>query len=236
MTDADPATGGAARDEAQGLEAAVRISLLVVIAAGATGGGWSSVAVGAISLLAATTLCGFPRRGALWAGIRRIRWLLLSIVVFYGWFDPGASGWMPSSDGLWVGARRAAILMLMVVGAQALLAPLARDRVADGLIWLLAPLRRLKCPVNRFALRLILVFDYLTELQQSHRNRAVAGGSRVRRVAASVSATIEATLERAENAPLPTLTLTASPTPPWRQWLLPLAAAGGFAAVRLAGV
>ncbi|WP_435100052.1 hypothetical protein [Arhodomonas sp. AD133] len=211
----------------------MRISLLVVIAAGAAGGGWGNVAVGAMSLLAATALCGFPPGGALLSGIYRVRWLLLSIIVFYGWFTPGASGWMPSIDGLWAGAQRAAILMLMVVGARALLAPLARDRVAAGLIWLLAPLRRVKVPVDRFALRLVLVFDYLVALQQAHRDRPVTGGSRVRRVAASVSATIEATLERAENTPLPTLILTVPPTPPWRQWLLPLAAAGGFAAVRL---
>ncbi|MDZ7809695.1 MAG: hypothetical protein U5L11_05420 [Arhodomonas sp.] len=129
-----------------------------------TGGGWGAVVISGLCLGLAPAGLG----GAL-ADVARVAWrlryLLASIVFFYGWFSGADTGWWPDLQGLGEGARRALILMVMALGARRFLGGLRRERAAAGLFWLLAPLQHLRLPVRSFATRLVLVFDCLSELE-----------------------------------------------------------------------
>lgn len=200
----------------------MRIVLLVVLAAGMATGGWMAVGIG----VAVVFTAGSDPAGAL-AGIvqsaRRLRWLLLSIAVFYGWFSTATFHWLPDAATLSEGARRAVILMVMALGARRFLGGLARERTAAALLWLVAPLARIGLPVQRFAVRLVLVFDRLAVLGAWRPPRG--GGSRWWRIAAAVVRPLDYALARAENEPLPELTLPSMSPPPARDWLVACAVA-----------
>ncbi|WP_440995267.1 hypothetical protein [Arhodomonas sp. SL1] len=200
------------------LHPSVRIVVLVVMAVAMTGGGWGAVMISGLCLGLAPA--GFG--GAL-ADLARVAWrlryLLASIVFFYGWFSGADTGWWPDLQGLGEGARRALILMVMALGARRFLGGLRRERAAAGLFWLLAPLQHLRLPVRSFATRLVLVFDCLSELGSLP--RPAAEGSRLRRVAVAVAAPLDHALHRAEHDPLPSLRMPRTRSPRPGQWLVP---------------
>lgn len=196
--------------------------MLVALAAGMAAGRWPAVLVGA----SVVSVAGSDPAGMV-AGVfqsaRRLRWLLLSIAVFYGWFSTVTFHWLPDWAALSEGARRAAILMVMALGARRLLGGLGREDTAAALLWLVAPLARIGLPVQRFAVRLVLVFDRLAALGAWRPPRG--GGSRWRRMAAAVAGPLDEALGRAEREPLPRLTLPAVTPPPARDWLIACAVA-----------
>lgn len=201
------------------LQPPVRIVTLLVAATGMMVGGWAAVGISAGAVVLTTPDWGrLPRQ--LLVVARRVRWLLLSIGVFYGWFtSPDWSLW-PDQAALVEGGRRAAIILIMALGAQRLLASLPAERVAAALLWLLAPLARIGLPVRRACLRIVLVFRCLDEIG-ALRPQESAAESRWQRIAEGVSAPLRLALERAERAPLPRLELPPEVPPPGAQWLLP---------------
>lgn len=203
------------------LHPSVRIVLLVALAAGMAAGGWPAVLVGAAVVFVAGSDPAGAVTGVLQSA-RRLRWLLLSIAVFYGWFSTLTFHWLPEWAALADGARRAAILLVMALGARRLLGGLGREQTAAALLWLIAPLAWIGLPVRRFAVRLVLVFDRLTVLGAW---QAPSGGSRWRRIAAAVASPLDYALTRAENEPLPQLTLPSMSSPPARDWLIACAVA-----------
>ncbi|WP_018716956.1 hypothetical protein [Arhodomonas aquaeolei] len=207
------------------LHPSVRIVVLVALAAGMAAGDWAAVVVGLVVVFMAGSDPAGPLAGVLHSA-RRLRWLLLSIAVFYGWFSTATFHWLPDAAALSEGARRAAILLVMALGARRLLGGLARERTAAALLWLVAPLARIGLPVQRFAVRLVLVFDRLAVLGAWRPPRG--GGSRWRRIAAAVAGPLDYALKRAENEPLPELTLPSMSPPPARDWLVACAVAAAL--------
>lgn len=198
----------------------IRIVTLLVAATGMMAGGWAALGISAAAVALTTPDWGrLPRQ--LLAVSRRVRWLLLSIGVFYGWFTSAEWSLLPDQTALVEGGRRAAIILVMALGAQRLLGSLPAERVAAALLWLLAPLARIGLPVERGCLRIVLVFRCLDQVE-ALRPQESAGGSRWQRIAEGVSTPLRLALERAENAPLPSLELPPAPSPPAAQWLLPL--------------
>ena len=100
--------------------------------------------------------------------LRRLRWLLFSILVIYGWFSPGELlHWplpeylLPSRQGLELGLLRVLTLVLILLAAGILLTTTSREQLIAALFWLLTPLRKLHVPVERVAVRLALTLHYV---------------------------------------------------------------------------
>lgn len=173
--------------------------------------------------------------------MRRIRWLLLAILVLYGWFTPGTpllpslGDWSPVREGLVHGLLRAGALLAIVTAVYLLLASTPRGALVSGLLWYGMPLRRLGVDDRRFAVRLVLALEAVPQVQTLARAALDDAGesSRLQRIGLAAGRVLQATLTRAE-AGADTPIDVPDPQPvPLTQWLLPLALGALLAASAL---
>ncbi len=116
----------------------------------------------ALGILAWTGACPL-RRGLVLAW--RLKWFFLSLVLFFGWWYPGAgpSGWerlLPSPEGLGEAGMRIAALVLIVGWVAWLTGVFDRNAQIQGLARWLSVLRPLGLRGEVFARRLFLALDY----------------------------------------------------------------------------
>lgn len=198
----------------------IRILCLLVLAALAP---WLPPA----ALLAAGMLLlafgiAYPETGrSMRRGVHRIRWLLLSLLVLYLWFSPGApllpalGPLSPTASGLALAAERGGLLLVLVLAATAFLGGIAPRRLAAALRQLLGGSATMKSGA-RFADRVGLLMAELPAVEQRLRTmRGGEGGFAAR--AASLFEAIEADAAR----PLAPEPLPAAEHLPRWQWLLP---------------
>ncbi|WP_051304910.1 CbiQ family ECF transporter T component [Chitinilyticum litopenaei] len=111
-------------------------------------------------------LCVCPRRFGL--ALRRMRWLLLAVLLIYGWSTPGWylwSGWLaPTREGLHYGLVQLLRLVALVGSLQLLLLRLTREQLHGGLHVLLQPLRLIGVAHERLVVRLALAIQYTDDL------------------------------------------------------------------------
>jgi len=99
--------------------------------------------------------------------VRRVRFLLLAIVVFFAGFTPGEAlfpdwpDFSPSRDGVLLAMQHAARLISVVFCVALLLERLPVNRLVSGLYALLRPVEVLGVPAGRLAMRLLLVLRYV---------------------------------------------------------------------------
>lgn len=233
-------SAGALPDEGwPGLHPAFRILLLLVLAAmlfrySLAGLG---LVLAALWLAAATW-----SREALWGvfrALRRIRWLLVSIVVIYLWVapEPAAAGrpwYIPSATDLGTALRRAAILVALVSAVELLRRRTPVRDIAAGLVMLLAPLARLGLDTNVFARRLALTLEAVP--LTAERVAAAAAAHRIRRGLAGwgeAAAGLVRDIETGAARPPSDAALPALQRPSPRDWLL---LSAGVTACLLAGL
>jgi hypothetical protein len=111
--------------------------------------------------------------------IWRTRWLLLILVLGYGFSVPGESvwaplgEWAPSWPGLALGVERAAHLMALLLWLDVLVLSLSTEQTLSGLHALMQPLRMLNVDIRPIALRLALTLKAIENLE---RGNAVQNG------------------------------------------------------------
>jgi energy-coupling factor transporter transmembrane protein EcfT len=98
--------------------------------------------------------------------LRRVRWIMLSLLVVYGYVTPGQTLWeqagvfSPTQQGLLDGMLQLCRLVFMLAGLSIVLAILSRQQLIGGLYTLAYPLRCLGVSRERFAVRLALTLHY----------------------------------------------------------------------------
>ncbi len=216
------------------MHAAIRIlSLLVYALSVARSQGWALVAEGLLLGLG-LAVHGWrlgPVPG-LWAGLRRVRWLALGILLVYLLFTPGVplvpawGHWSPTLGGLTGGGERVLALLFMVSAVNWLLAVTPRAELVAGLLQLLRPLRWLGLDTGRFALRFVLTLEYIPRMQARIGRPVVAGGAaagtgaRIRLWARHGASLFALALAQAEGeAPVPVVLPRPGRPPAW-QWPL----------------
>lgn len=167
--------------------------------------------------------------------LRRIRWLLGSLFVFYFWFTPGEplfpviGNLSPTLSGITLGLHRVGVLVVMVWAAVVFIGALPPDEIAAGLRKLLVgPLN--SDVTRRFTDRTAMLFAELPNTELRVRDAAHRGGELADK-AASLFSAIEV------RAATPALHSIASSSPrdvPRMQWLFPLLL--GTAGVALTGI
>jgi len=106
--------------------------------------------------------------------LRRMRWFLLSILVVFCWLTPGTpvmqwpalSVWLPTNEGLSSGLLRVVALVLVITSVNLLLQSLSRQELLTAIYFLARPLRLVGVKAELVALRMMLVFDAMGEVQQ----------------------------------------------------------------------
>jgi energy-coupling factor transporter transmembrane protein EcfT len=193
------------------------------------------------TLVSATLILVFGSRPAMKGGLRglnlvlrRVRWLLLSLLIIYGWLTPGTpllpglGVFSPTFGGLYHGALRIWALLLIVIAVHLLLQLTGRYALTAALLQLVKPMRYVGIAPERFAVRMVLVMEAVPQVQQ-----LVNDAVRTKRGTASGLALLEekaarvyqAVLQRCEKEREQEVVIPASSPVPYRQWLAPLALA-----------
>jgi len=221
-----------------GLHPAFRILLLLVLA-----GMLFRYSLAAMGLVLGVLLSGAAATGpdtlrGILKALRRIRWLLLSIVIIYLWVapEPGIAGrpwYLPSWSELDTALRRSGVLVVLVTAVELLRRRTQVAEVAAALVMLLSPLARLGIDTGVFARRLALTLEAVP--LTAERVAQAAGGRRIRRGLAGwgeAAAVLVRDIETGAAGAPHAATLPVLPGPVARDWLL---LAAGIAACLLAG-
>lgn len=215
------------------LAPSIRILSLLVLASGLASGHPRVLVTGGVILLLTGSAALVHHRDFEWSGLlrmmRRVRWLLLAMMILYGWFTPGdplvpiLGAWSPSLAGVLQGLLRVAALVAIVVAVYLLLMTTPRGDLVGGLLWFGRPLRRLGVDDRRFAVRLVLALEAVPQVQGLARAalETDVGASRMQRLGQAASRVLQAVLEQAD-AQCGTIQVPdTQPVPGW-QWLIPL--------------
>ncbi len=209
------------------------LSLLVFVAVMATGRPRVLLIGGALLIGAAIGLWQHHRDinvRTLLRMLRRVRWLLLAILILYGWFTPGTAliaAWAPyapSYEGLQQGLLRAAVLLVIVAAVYLLITTTPRGDLVAGLLWYGRPLRRFGVDDQRFAVRLVLALEAVSEVQTLARaalDKVPRTMPRMARLGHAATAVFQATLTYAEQSTAVIEVPDLQPVPP-RQWGIPV--------------
>ncbi len=168
-----------------------------------------------------------------WKMVRRLRWLLFSILCIYAWMTPGTPvltlwpGWMPTFEGLADGGWRIVALVLIVMAVNLLLTGTSREELCAALYQLVWPLVWLGLSRERFAIRLVLVFETLPGIENTLRdlrNNSDVDRERPvwRQLADRAAQAFAQIIDNAEQAPCREISFSPLPMPAWYQWCLPL--------------
>ncbi len=171
--------------------------------------------------------------------LRRMRWFLFSILIVYCWFTPGEplvqwtalDSWLPTYEGLLSGMQRIIALAIVIASVNLLLRSLSREQLLAAIHFLVRPLQMVGVKPEMVALRMMLVFDAMGEVQtmMSHylpeKGRAPRQLDRIGGLAASI---FSAVVIRAKQAQTHEVTLPTIDAPPVIQWSYPLALWGCF--------
>jgi len=215
----------------------IRILNLLVLAGLAPWLPPSALSVAALLLLSAGLLS--PETGKkMLRGLRRVRWLLISLLVFFFWFTPGElllpvlGPLSPTLVGIQLAAHRVGVLVVMVWAAAVFIGDLPPRELTAALRRLLAG--RLNTPVTvRFAERVGLLLAELPEVETrvraALRNRETSLPDRAAELFLAVERQAD-TLDLQPAVQLPPGNV------PRLQWLLPiLLLASGILLVKFQG-
>lgn len=106
-----------------------------------------------------------------WRTVLRLKWLMISLLILYGWFTPGLPLWeisgvnMPTRAGLLQAAYRAMLLSTLVAAVMWLIKPLSANVLAISLSRLLGLLRWLGINTDSLVRRLALSIHTVAGLQ-----------------------------------------------------------------------
>lgn len=171
--------------------------------------------------------------------VKRLRWLLLSVLVIYGWFTPGPSFNLPLPDylqpsrpGIEAGLLRILTLVLILLAVGGLLVTTGRQQLIAALYWLLSPFRLLNRQPERFAVRLALTLEYVERQQQIwHTPVQINNGKdtgRIQKIIQYLQALLPTLLQQAEQQHTTEVVIDVLPQPPLIQWSYPLLLVAGF--------
>lgn len=111
---------------------------------------------------AAVALDLIPR---LVGGVRRLRWLLISLLMLYLFLDPSGGGLrIPDSSDALLALARTLPLLVVLSAALVMLAVTDRDGLITGIVTLARPVRFLGFEPERFAVRLALTLEHVPRI------------------------------------------------------------------------
>ena len=212
----------------------IRVVALLVFVTGLALARPALLGAGTGLLLLLNLLTGFPAPGVLLRMVLRLRWLLLAILLVYGWWTPGISlfpaigSWSPTIAGLVVGLLRILSLVLIVAAVHLLLQVTSRSELLPAIMQLIRPVTT-QAGRERLAVRILLsveavsrvqslVSDTLKEHPLYNRKLSTLGDA--------AQVLYRAVLDKAAQAGVDIIDVVELESPPLWQWLIPLVLCG----------
>lgn len=208
----------------------IRVVALLVFVAGLALAKPALLAAGAVLLLLLNLLAGFPAPGVLLQMVLRLRWLLLAIVLVYGWWTPGVGllpafgPWSPTTEGLVAGLLRILSLLLIVAAVHLLLQLTGRSELLPAIMQLIRPVTT-HTARERLAVRMLLSIEAVTRVQslvgetlKSH----PLSSRKLSSLGMAARVLYRAVLDKAAQAGTDVIEVVELASPPLWQWLIPL--------------
>jgi energy-coupling factor transport system permease protein len=185
-------------------------------------------------LLLLYVLAGIPSPATLAHMLKRLRWLLLAILLVYGWWTPGVSLWpdagalSPTIEGLYLGMLRVLALMAIVAAVHLLLQSTPREELLPAIMQLIRPFttRHVR---ERIAVRTLLSIEAVAQVQSLAsdvlREHPVTARN-LSNLARASQLLYKNVLDRADHAGNALIEVRVLTAPPWWQWIIPLAMSG----------
>lgn len=217
----------------------IRIVALLVFVTGLALARPALLGAGIGLLLLLNLLTGFPAPGVLLRMVLRLRWLLLALLVVYGWWTPGETlfpalgSLSPTLPGLRQGLLRVTALVCIISAVHLLIQTTERGQLLAALMLITGPLLHPEAK-ERFAVRLLLTLEAVGQVQQMMNAAVQRKPENVRglsTMAFCVKTVYAGALERAGHAAGMPLDVADPETPPPVQWLIPLLLAVGIGLV-----
>jgi len=209
----------------------IRVVALLVFVTGLALARPALLSTGIGLLLLLYFLTGFPAPGVLLRMVLRLRWLLLAILLVYGWWTPGTSLlpaiglWSPTTEGLVVGLFRMLSLVLIVAAVHLLLQVTARRELLPAIMQLIRPVTT-QAGRERLAVRILLSVEAVTQVQSLVSDTLKEHPLYNRKLSTlGVAAQLlyRAVLDKAAQAGVDIIDVIELQPPPLWQWLIPLA-------------
>jgi hypothetical protein len=156
--------------------------------------------------------------------LKRLRWLFLSLFILNLWFNSPALTWLPNMAGLLLALERVAVLIIIVLAAQLLIMTTPTAEIIAALRWWLMPLNKIGISTERQAVRLALVLDTVTAVQNLYTETPppIATKNPIKIISDKMAGLFTQVLIHAETIPLRTLEIPKLKSPPLWQWGYPL--------------
>jgi energy-coupling factor transporter transmembrane protein EcfT len=188
--------------------------------------------------------------------LKRMRWLFLSMLVIYFWFTPGQAflpfiaDYSPTWQGIRMAGYRIGSLVVIVVAVNIVIKSTPKELITSGLLWLLEPLSYVGLPHERLAVRIVLTFNMISEIQYEYdllkrskrtsdaliQGRPKGAGGFLQRLDSlgELGANLFTNVvDKSQQIEEHSIELPTESAPPFHQWGLPVLLAGGFIAVKL---
>ena len=214
----------------------IRVVTLLLFSAGASLARPMLLIAGLILLAGLYLYSGFPAMARLMAMLKRLRWLMLAILLVYGWWTPGEALFpvsamlSPTVEGVQLGFMRMLVLVLIVAAVHLLLQRTGREQLLAALMQLFTPFSSRKCR-ERIAVRIVLSMEAVSQIQPLL-HRTLSGHSimsqRLSGLGIAAADIYTAVLDTADQVKCDSINVVEVPPPARWQWLVPLLLATGI--------
>ncbi len=155
--------------------------------------------------------------------LKRLRWLFLSLLILYLWFNSPTLTWLPSLPSLLLALERIGALFIIVLSAHLLLTTTPTQDIIAALQWWFRPFSKIGFPTERLTVRIALVFDTVQAVQNLYTDTPpTTTKNPVKKISEKVARLFAQVLIHAERTPLRTLEIPELTKPPLWQWVYPL--------------
>jgi len=209
----------------------IRVVALLIFIAGLALARPALMSAGFVLLLLLYLLTGFPASRVLLRMILRLRWLLVAILLVYGWSTPGASllpaisAWSPTVEGLSLGLLRMLSLVMIVAAVHLLMQVTSRSQLLPAIMQLIKPVTT-AATRERLAVRILLSIEAVTQVQalvSETLTKQPLRNHRLSTLGVTAQTLYTSVLNRAALAGEEVIEVGKPESPPLWQWLVPVA-------------
>ena len=209
----------------------IRVVALLIFIAGLALARPALLSAGFVLLLLLYLLTGFPALRVLLRMILRLRWLLLAILLVYGWSTPGVSllpagsVWSPTIEGLSLGLLRILSLLMIVAAVHLLMQVTTRGQLLPAIMQLIKPVTTVTAR-ERLAVRILLSIEAVTQVQalvSEALTKQPLKNHRLSTLGVAARTLYTSVLNKAALAGADAIEIGEPESPPLWQWLVPVA-------------
>ena len=208
----------------------IRVSALLVFIVGLAFARPLFLAAGTGLLLVLYSITGFPGLARLLQMTLRLRWLLLAILLVYGWWTPGndlfpfMGAWSPTSEGVFTGLLRIFSLLLIVAAVHLLLQLTSRSELLPAIMQAIRPVTT-ETARTRLAVRILLTLEAVTKVQllvSDTLKQQPLKDYRLETLGLAARVLYRNVLDSADRSAGEVIDVPTPEMPPFWQWLIPV--------------